>query len=46
MPTDPYDKMRTPGAARRRDMDGRANQPPKKKGCLRGAAVLIHVVQS
>lgn len=42
MARDPHDKMRTPGAAARRDMDGRANQPPtKKKGCLRGAAVLV-----
>lgn len=39
MPTDPNDKMRTPGAAARRDMDGRAYRS-QKKGC-RNAAVLL-----
>ncbi len=40
MPTDPNDKMRTPGAERRRDMDGRAYRS-QKKGCRNAAVVLL-----
>lgn len=40
MPTDPNDKMRTPGAERRRDMDGRAYRS-QKKGCRNAAALLL-----
>lgn len=45
MPTDPNDKMRTPGAAARRDMDGRANRPKKSKGgiCLILAVAMLGV---
>jgi len=41
MPTDPNDKRRTPGAAARRDMDGRANQPPKRKFLGISCAVIL-----
>jgi hypothetical protein len=42
MSTDPNDKRRTLGAAARRDMDGRANQPPTgKTGRTSGCAVVL-----